>query len=124
MRCTRDLRCITASAPLSPPNLVFATAGDRSVTVGWAPVIGAAGYFVYLASQTGVTTANYQGLPDGQRVNASSTTGCSGPGPSGERACFRVEDLTNGKTYFFVVTTFNGQLEGGSSSEVSAVPAP
>jgi len=121
-RCTRDLRCVTAPAPLSPPTLVFANAEDQGATVGWAPVVGAVGYFIYLASETGVTSANYQELPDGQQVNASVTTTCSGPGPSGDRTCFRIEGLTNGKTYFFVVTTFNGELEGGWSTEVSAVP--
>ena len=95
--------------PISP-GAVAAVAGDGQAALNWNTT-GATSYHIYMASQPGVTTANYSTLPDGQVF--SSTTGA-----------FTKTGLQNGMTYYFVVTSVNGYYgESSESSEVAATPA-
>jgi len=95
--------------PPAPQN-VQATAGDGQVVISWNPVTGATSYNLYMASQSGVNKSNYGSLPDGMKH----------PGITG--TTFTHTGLTNGKTYYFVVTALNAGGESGESSEVFGTP--
>ena len=98
-------------APGAPANARIVSAGDQAVTVAWDAATGATAYNLYIASQAGVTKANYTTKPDGQR-----RTGVTSPAV--------VSGLTNGRTYFFVVTANNAGGESPESGEVSGTPQP
>jgi fibronectin type 3 domain-containing protein len=88
---------------------VTVTAFSGEVTVGWDTVAGATSYNVYVAASSGVTKANYETLPSGNRHPVAA-------GP------FTKSDLIDGTTYYFVVTAVNAAGESAESSEVSATP--
>lgn len=92
-----------------PTGAISAVAGDRQATVTWN-TNGAVSYNIYMASQPGVTKANFATLPDGM-VHSSTTGSYSHAG------------LVNGKTYYFAVSSVNTFGESIESSEVSATPA-
>ncbi len=98
----------TTPAVPGPANLM-ATPGNGQVTLSWDAVGTAFEYHVYYATVSGVTKDNYTGLPGGatQIVYETLTTTITG--------------LTNGTTYYFVVTAIDG-TETGNSNEVSATP--
>ncbi|MHA2068278.1 MAG: fibronectin type III domain-containing protein, partial [Candidatus Thorarchaeota archaeon] len=82
-----------------------ATPGDEEVTISWDSVSGATSYNIYWATWSGVSKTDYEGkIP-----NATSPYAHTG--------------LTNGTTYYYVVTAENSYGESGESSEVSAIPA-
>lgn len=83
---------------------VTPSAGDKQVTFSWAAVTGATSYNVYWATSSGVTKANGNRLP--ANTNSFSHTG-----------------LTNGTTYYYVVTAVNSFGEGPESQQVSSVPS-
>lgn len=84
------------------PTGVTATAGNASVTVSWSAVSGADSYTVKVSTATGG--------PYG--TAAAGVTGTS----------YAHSGLTNGNTYFYVVSATNGAGEGPNSSEVFATP--
>ena len=102
---------ITAPSGTAPaaPSKVVATPDNAQVTVSWDPVPNTTSYNIYCASQSGVTPASYSTLPDGQRQ-----IGVASP-------C-TVTGLTNGKTYYFVVTAINTYGESLESRQVVATP--
>lgn len=91
-----------ATPALSPTGLV-ATAGDGSVALTWQPVIGATGYNVHV------------GLISGQHPQILAA--------DLQETKFFDTNLTNGTTYFYVVTAkTDGGLPGPESNEASATP--
>ena len=66
-------------------------------------------YTLYMASQSGVTSTNVLNLPDGM-----THTFVTSP--------YTHTGLTNGKTYYFVLTATDANGEGLLSSKVSATP--
>ena len=94
----------------SAPTGVSASAGDGQATVSWSSVTGATSYNLYMAEQSSVTKSNY-----------SSKTG--GMAHTGVTSPYAHTGLTNGTTYYFVVTAVNSAGESSESSEVSAAPA-
>jgi len=101
---------VAPPVPPLPPSVVTAVPGNAQATVYWSPVTGATSYNMYMASQAGVTKANYLSLADGM-VHTNITSPFVHPG------------LTNGVTYYFVVTTLNSFGESSESLEASAMPA-
>ena len=91
-------------APAAPTG-VTATPGDGMVTLAWTDVTGATSYNVYYGTSAGVTTATGTLISD-----------VANP--------LEVTSLTNGTTYYFIVTAANTGGESDASTEVSATPSP
>lgn len=96
--------------PPAAPQNVAATPGDGQVTLTWGAVQGATSYNIYMATQSGVTKANWQTKPGGMRHTGITGTSYTHTG------------LQNGTTYYFVVTAVNSAGESAESAEVSATP--
>jgi len=93
----------TATELPSAPTAVTPSAGDRQVTISWSAVSGATSYNIYWSETSGVTKDNGTQIPD--ITSPYSHTG-----------------LTNGTTYYYVVTAVNSFGESAESAEVSAAP--
>jgi methionine-rich copper-binding protein CopC len=90
------------NAPANPQNLT-AAAGDRSVDLSWNAVSGATYYNVYMSEESD----QYNNTPVATVTDAT----------------YKVQNLINGQTYYFVVRAGNLGGLGGESNEVSAIPA-
>lgn len=102
--------CDTAkNGPPSNPSNIAIEAQDSKVVISWDTVTGATSYTIYLASETGINKTNYKSKTNGQKV-----TNVSSP--------HTLTNLTNGTTYYFVVTALKGSLESTESNEKSATP--
>ena len=102
-----------ATGPGAPGNLT-ATAGNALVVLDWDEAVRAERYIVYIAQEPGITKENYGGLNGGGRYDFD-----------GIQPPFQVDNLQNGTTYFFVVTSVNkNNYEGAESGEVQANPSP
>lgn len=89
-------------SPPSPPDVVNATSGeDSQVTVSWSNVPEVATYKIYYSTTSG---GPYDIL-----ATVSDLSYVAG-------------GLTNGTTYYFVVTTFNADGTSAISAEASATP--
>ncbi len=86
---------------LSTPTGLAATAGSSQVSLTWNPSSGATSY--------NVKRATTSGGPYAQVANTSATNDTDG-------------GLTNGTTYYYVVSAVNSAGESANSSEVSATP--
>ncbi len=91
-----------SGAPPDAPATVSAVAGDQEVSVSWSSVAGATSYNIYWSTSSGVTTSDNQIL---DRVSPYTHSG-----------------LTNGTTYYYVVTALNAYGESMVSSEAMATP--
>ncbi|MES2924932.1 MAG: fibronectin type III domain-containing protein [Verrucomicrobiota bacterium] len=91
---------ITAGTPVAPTGLT-ATAGNTQVSLSWSAVSGATSYNVKRATTNG-----------GPYTTVSSPTGTS----------YVNTGLTNGTTYYYVVSAVNGTGESANSSQVNATP--
>jgi hypothetical protein len=92
-----------ASVAPGAPTGVSATAGDAQVTLAWNPVSGATSYNV----KRGTTTGGPYTTVATVATNADTDTG-----------------LTNGTTYYYVITAVNSVGESPNSAEVNATPQP
>lgn len=94
---------ITLPAPDAPSTPTLqATVGDGEVTINWNQVSDATGYKVYM----GTESRTYSAIETTPSMTDSYTfTG-----------------LTNGTTYYFAVTAFNGGGVSSYSNEVIATP--
>jgi fibronectin type 3 domain-containing protein len=96
----------TPTPPLPPaPAGVAASPGHGEVTISWSAVAGATSYNIYYSTTTNVTKAT------GTKVAGVTTTSPK-----------IVSPLTNGTTYYFVVTAVNAYGESVESGQVSATP--
>ncbi|MCW8966051.1 MAG: hypothetical protein OQK82_05105, partial [Candidatus Pacearchaeota archaeon] len=88
---------------LPAPTAIKAVADDSQVTMSWTPVDGAVAYNLYWSASPGVTSNSGTLIP-----NVSSG--------------FVHTGLTNGMTYYYVVTVLSAEDESAVSEEVSATP--
>ena len=90
------------------PSGVTAMPGNGQVTIAWTAQTDATSYNIYWSTTPGVTT-----------TSGTKITGATSP--------YIHSGLTNGTTYYYVVTSVNKDGESAPSSEVSATlgqPAP
>jgi hypothetical protein len=92
----------TPVAPPAAPTGLSATAGNGQVSLSWGGAVGAGGYSVKRALASGGSYA----------TRASNVSGTS----------YTDTGLTNGTTYYYVVSTTNEDGESADSPEVSATP--
>ena len=92
----------TTTAP-SAPTGVSATAGNGQATISWNAVSGATSYNIYWSTTSGVT-----------KTNGTKITGAT--------SLYSHTGLTNGTTYYYIVTAVNSSGESVESAQVSATP--
>lgn len=91
------------SAQLSVPTGVSAVAGNKQVTISWNAVNEATAYNIYWSNTSGVN-----------KTNGTKIAGVTSP--------YIHTALTNGTTYYYVVTAVNNSGESAESTEVSVTP--
>ncbi len=89
------------SAPVAPTSLT-ATPGNMQVTLSWSVSTGATSYHIKRSTTNGSGYA---------QISAPATTGYIDTG------------LTNGTTYYYIVTALNTAGESANSNQTSATPA-
>jgi len=89
--------------PAAPANLA-ATAGNAQVSLTWTASAGATSYNLYWSTTTGVTPVN------GTKISNISS------------ASYTQTGLTNGTTYYYVVTAVDSAGESSASAQASATP--
>lgn len=94
---------VTVAVLPSVPTGLTATPGDSSVTLSWNSSSGAASYSL---KRSGTSGTGYVTVASGTATNYVDNSG-----------------LTNGTTYYYVVSAVNGSGDSGNSSEVSARPS-
>lgn len=90
-----------ATAPAAPTGLL-ATAGNAEVSLTWSASSGASGYYVQRATVSGGPYVQIA-VPSANNYNNSG--------------------LTNGTTYYYVVSAFNSDGQSANSAQASATPA-
>lgn len=99
----------TSSASLAAPQNISAVPGTAAVTLSWNPVVGAASYRIYYASEANILINSIASFDDGTRLDNTTSPRV-------------ITNLRNQETYYFVVTAVNGNQESIASAEVSATP--
>ena len=99
-----------ASAPLLPPANLSASGGNDSILFSWDAVPEAESYTLYVASQSGITPENYDTFPYYAKVSGITTDHYDFTG------------LTDGTTYYAIVTAERNFSESGPSNEISCGP--
>jgi len=94
---------ITTVIPETPATEFTATAGDRSIKLNWPAATGADSYNLYRSDTPGAGTG-------GSKI------------ASGVQPPYYDNGLTNGVSYYYVVTSVNTVGESAASAEVSATP--
>ncbi len=89
---------------MNPPLNLTADAGRERVILNWTPVLNAESFNVYYSTLPGVTKTNGIKVAD-------------------QHSPYTGRDLTNGITYYFVITSVNAAGESAISGEVSATPS-
>ena len=107
-----DTSSVTSQASATPsggllpgPSDVAATPGDSQVVISWDAVAGASSYNIYWSTTSGVSIA------DGNEIAGLDSLSYTQTG------------LTNGTTYYYMVTAETSTGESAASFQASAIPA-
>lgn len=101
---TGELNISNDLGTLSPPTGVSAAAGNGEVTISWNPVTGATAYNSYWSTTASVA-----------KTNGTKISNITSP--------YKHTGLTNGTTYYYVVTSaVIGATESAESTQVVATP--
>lgn len=87
-----------------------AFAGIGQITARWNTVVGASSYNLYMARQPGLTTQNFQTLTGGAKITGATSPHVLSP-------------LSNGTTYYFILTAVENGVESPATLETSATVA-
>lgn len=87
---------------LAPPTGLTATGSNAQVALSWTASSGASGYNIYRSTTSG---GPYTVIQSGVESTTYTDTG-----------------VTNGTTYYYVVTAVNGSVESGYSNQAAATP--
>jgi hypothetical protein len=87
---------------IPPPTLYEPQVADQQVNLTWSSVTGASGYKVYRSTTSGVYT--------------------DPPVDVGDTLAYEDTTVSNGTTYYYVVTAYQDNTESGYSNEVFAIP--
>ena len=90
---------VTAVATLASPTSLVATAGDGDVSLYWTGVSGASGYNIYRSTTSGSGYIKLSVTPD---------------------QSYEDNAISNGVTYYYVVTAVSGTMESAYSNEDNA----
>lgn len=101
---------VSTALPPAPTGLRAISSAGR-VTLEWNSVTGASSYFVYRATVSGIDRNNWNTIVGGSRTQVF-----------GGATVFIASGLTDGTTYYFVVTAQNSLGQSVESAEVSATP--
>jgi hypothetical protein len=96
---TTNAGTIPAAQFNAPLSVVFTAAGNGQDTISWPTVTGATSYNIYWSTTSGVTKAN------GTKISSVTNPLTNG-------------GLTNGTTYYYIVTAVNAYGESVASKEV------
>lgn len=91
--------------PPAAPTEVVVVGGDAQVTVSWTASGGASSYNVYWSTTSGVTKDT------GTKIEKATSP-------------YVQTGLTNGQTYYYIVTAVNGDGESKASAEATVTLAP
>jgi hypothetical protein len=91
--------------PPAAPTGVAAAAGNGSVTISWTVKPGVDGYNLYWGTAGGVTKAN------GLKIQGATSP-------------YVHAGLSNGTTYYYIVTAETSHGESPDSAQVQATPTP
>ena len=94
----------SATPVLLPPTNLAAAPGNARVSLTWTAALGATSYNIYYSNTSGVTTSN------GTKISGVTATSYLHTG------------LTNGSTYYYIVTSVSAGGESAPTSQVSAMP--
>ena len=110
----RLVRSIESSLPASPYGLE-ASAGDASVTLTWSNISTATSYKIYYSATSGAGTS---------ADNNVSFTADMDEDSSDSTSTYTINGLSNGTTYYFVITAIDGEGdESSASAQASATPS-
>lgn len=93
----------------APQNL-SAAPGNASVTLDWGAVSSADSYHIYYATEPDIQPDNIAAYDNGTWIEDVTPP-------------YQITELTNGTTYYFVVTAVDGDMESDPSAEVSTTPS-
>lgn len=100
----------SSSSVFGAPQNLSAAPGNASVTLEWGAVSSADSYHIYYATEPNIQPDNIAAYDNGTWIEDVTPP-------------YQITELTNGTTYYFVVTAIDGEMESDPSAEVSTTPS-
>ena len=100
----------SSSSVFGAPQNLSAAPGNASVTLEWGAVSSADSYHIYYATEPNIQPDNIAAYDNGTWIEDVTPP-------------YQITELTNGTTYYFVVTAVDGEMESDPSAEVSTTPS-
>ncbi len=94
---------------LAPPTNLQGAPDAHRIIVAWEPSSGAEGYHLYYATEPGIQPDNWAAYESGTWLEDVTSP-------------MELTELTNGASYFIIVTAFAGSEESEPSNEITLIP--